>query len=410
MAVLLLLLLWAGPSSFEALFRSGLVALQQNQLAAAQAQLEAAAKLKPDSPQVWLALGQTYHKLDKAGAAESAIGKAASLAGNDPTALKGLALFYSETGDYGKAAEFSARLARLTPEDARAATVAADLYLKAHRPEPAIDLVSRTLQKEDRADLRALLATAYEMEQRPKEAAEQMEHAIRLNRFEEDYYFRAARAYMMAGNAPATVQVVEAGKKIFARSAQLELMLGIAYYALERYSEAIDTFLNAIGMDPTVEQPYIFIGRTMDHAPSRLPQILAAFQSLAENAPDNYRSNYLYGKALLMNGDDDDKAVALLRKSVSLKADDWESHLELAKALEQKGDLEGAVPEVRRAIELNPKSPEAHFRLGRIYDRMGKPEEAKREYAIQTQLIDEEESAPRHSGRLKQGEGMPVKP
>src|ERR1022692_2334881 len=410
MLPLILVLWWAGQSSFDTLFRSGLAALQENQLATARAQLEAASKLKPDNPHVWLALGHTYHKLHKAGAAESAIGKAASLAGNDPTALKGLAFFYSETGNYEKAAEFSARLARLAPEDAGAAVRAAEFYLKSRRPEPAIDLLNRALQKEDRADLRAMLATAYEIEQRPKQAAEQMEHAIRLNRYEEDYYFRAARAYMMAGNAPATVQVVEAGKTIFARSAQLELMLGIAYYALERYSEAIDIFLNAIGMDPTVEQPYIFIGRTMDHAPSRLPQILAAFQSLAENVPDNYRSNYLYGKALLMSGDDDDKAVALLRKSVSLKADDWESHLELAKALEQKGDLEGAVPELRRAIELNPKSSAAHFRLGRIYDRMGKPEEAKREYAIQTQLIDEEESAPRHSGRLKQGEGMPVKP
>ena len=111
-----------------------------------------------------------------------------------------------------------------------------------------------------------------------------------------------------------------------------------------------------------------------------------------------------------MSGDDDEKAEALLRKSISLKADYSESHLELAKALEQKGGLEDARQELQRAIELNPKSAEAHFRLGRVYDRMGKAEEAKKEYAIQTQLIDAEESGPRHSGKLKQGEGMPVKP
>ena len=410
MLPLCLLLLWAGQSSFETLFRSGLAALQDNQLATAQTQLEAASKLKPDNPHVWLALAHTYYKLDQAGAAESAIGKAASLAGNDATALKGLAFFYSETGHYEQAAEFSARLARLTPQDAGAAARAAELYLRARKPEPAIDLVNRALQIEDRAELRALLATAYEIAQQPNQAAEQLEHAIRLNRYEEDYYFRAARDYLVAGKAPETVRVVEAGKKIFARSAQLELILGIAYYALERYVEALDTFLNAIGIDPTVEQPYIFIARTMDHTPSRLPQILAAFKALADHDPDNYRSNYLYGKALLMSGDEDDKAEALLRKSISLKADYWESHLELAKALEQKGDLEGALPELRRAIELNPKSAEAHFRLGRVHDRMGKPEDAMKEYAIQTQLIDAEESAPRHSGKLKQSEAMPAKP
>jgi len=410
MLPLILVLLWAGQPSFETLLRSGLVALRESHLAAAQTQLEEASKLKPDNPQVWLALAQTYHRLNKARAAESAIGKAASLAGTEPAALQGLALFYSETGNYEKAAEFSARLAGLTPEDAGAAARAAELYLKARRPEPAIDLVNRALEKEDRADLRALLAIAYEIEQRPNAAAEQMERAIRLNRYEEGYYFRAARAYLMAGNAPAAIRVVEAGKKIFAHSAQLELILGIAYYALERYAEAVDTFLSAISMDPTVEQPYIFIARTMDHTPSRLPQILAAFKAAADHDPDNYQTNYLYGKALLASGDDDDKALALLRKSVSLKADYSESHLELAKALEQKGDLEGAVPELRRAIELNPKSSEAHFRLGRVYDRLGKPEEAKKEYAIQAQLIDEVESAPRRAGRLKQGESPQVKP
>jgi Flp pilus assembly protein TadD len=398
---LCLLLLWAGQTSFETLFRSGLAALQDNQVATAQAQLEAASKLKPDNPHVWLALAHTYHKLDKAAAAESAIGKAASLAGNDPTVLKGLALFYSETGQYEQAAEFSERLARLAPQDAGAMARAAELYLKARRPEPAIDLANRALQIEDRADLRALLATAYEIAQRPNQAAEQMERAIHLNRYEEDYYSRAARDYLLAGKAPETVRVVESGKKIFARSAQLELILGIAYYALERYAEALDTFLNAIAIDPTVEQPYLFIARTMDHTPSRLPQILAAFKALAGHDPDNYRSNYLYGKALLMSGDDDNKAEALLRKSISLKGDSWESRLELAKALGQKADLEGARLELRRAIELNPKSAEAHFRLGRVYDRMGQPEDAKKEYAIQTQLIDAEESAPRHSGTLK---------
>ena len=356
------------------------------------------------------ALAHTYHKLDKAAAADSAIGKAASLAGNDPTALQGLARFYSEAGNYAQAAEFAARFARLAPDDAATAAQAAELYLKAREPELAIALINRALQIDDRADLRALLATAYEINQRPDEAAEQLEHAIRLNRYEEAFYFRAARDYLVAGKAPMAVQVVEAGKRIFARSAQLELILGIAYYALERYTEALDTFLNAIKIDPTVEQPYLFIARTMDHTPSRLPQILAAFKSAADHDPDNYRSNYLYGKALLMSGDDDDQAEALLRKSVSLKADYWESRLELAKALEQKGDLEGAARELQRAIELNPKTAEAHFRLGRVYDRMGKPEEAKKEYAIQTQLIDAEESGPRRSGRLKSAEGVPAKP
>lgn len=403
MLALVLFLFWADPASFESLLRSGLLALNQNQLSTARTQLEAASKLKPASPEVWLALAQTYRKLKQNSSAESAIRKAEARAGNNAVALHGLAFFHSEVGHYGKAAAFEARYADLAPQDASAAPRAVSLYLQAQKPEAAIELANKALQKEDRAELRFLLGKAYELEKQPAKAAEQMRRAATLNPYEEDYYFQSARQYAIAGNSPAAIEVIEAGKKVFAKSPQLELMLGVAYYAIQQYPQAMDAFLRTIRLDPTVEQPYVFIARTMDHAPSRLPEIQDAFKALAERAPNNYLSNYLYGKALLISGDDDEKAEALLRKSVSLNGGYWESHLELGKALEQKGELEPAARELRKAIELNPKSSAAHFHLGRVYDLMGKPGEAKAEYAIQEKLIDEEESGPFHnSGSMKQ--------
>ena len=395
----LFLLLWADPASFEALFRSGLTALNQNQFSAAQTQLEAASKVKPNDPQVWLALAQTYRKLKREPAAEAAVGKAETLAGNNAVALHALAYLHSEAGNFGKAASFEARYAELTPADESAAPRAVDLYLQAHQPEQAIELADRALLKSDRADLRFLLGKAYELQRQPAKAAEQMRRAASLNPYEEDYCFQAARQYTAAGNAPAAIQVIEAGKKVFARSPQLELMLGVAYYAIQQYQQAVDAFLRTIRLDPAVEQPYLFIARSMDHTPSRMPEILDAFKALAERAPDNYLSGYLYGKALLMQGDEDEQAEALLRKSVSLNDRYWESRLELGKALEQKGDLEAAARELRKSIELNPKSATAHFRLGRVYDRLGKPNEAQAEYAIQGRLIDEEESGPFHNSK-----------
>src|ERR1700722_17452381 len=394
----LLLLFWADPASFEALFRSGWTALNQNQCSTAQTQLEAASKLKPNDPQVWLALAQTYRKLKREPAAEAAIGKVGALAGNNAVTLHPLAYLHSEAGNFGKAASFEARYAELTPSDAAAVPRAVDLYLQAHQPEQAIELADRMLLKSDRADLRFLLGKAYELQQQPAQAAEQMRRAASLNPYQEDYYFQSARQYTAAGNAPAAIQVIEAGKKIFAKSPQLELMLGVAYYAIQQYQQAVDAFLRTIRLDPTVEQPYTFIARSMDHTPSRMPEILDAFKALAQKAPGNYMSGYLYGKALLIQGDDG-QAEALLRKSVSLNDRYWESRLELGKALEQEGELEAAAGELRESIELNPKSATAHFRLGRVYDRLGKPAEAQAEYAIQGRLIDEEESGPFHNSK-----------
>jgi len=389
----LLLLLFADAASFEATFRAGLTALSQNQLAAAQAQLEAAAKLKPADAHVWLALAETYRKLKQDESSQAAIAKAESLAGNDPATFHGLAFLYSESGNYEKAASFEARYAALALNDSNAAARAADLYLKAGMPQPAIELATQALAKEDRADLHSLLGKAYSLQKNHAKAADEMRRAIGLNQYEESYYFEAARESLMDGNAPAAISTVQAGRKIFAKSAQLELVLGIAYYALEEYADAVDAFLNAIRMDPSIEQPYAFIARTMDHTPSRLPAILAAFKALAEKAPDNYLSTFFYGKALLFNGDEE-QAEALLKKSVALNNNYAESHLELAKALEQKGQLEPALAEFRRAIELNPKDATAHYRLAGLYDRLGRPDQAKAEYAIHKSLIDAEESNP----------------
>jgi len=389
----LLFLLGANPTSFESAYRAGLTALEQNQLPAAEAQLETASKLKPGDPRVWLALAQTYRRLKKDQTFRAALGKAESLAGNDPVTLHGLAFLYSETGNYEKAASFEEHYAGLAPQDSNAIPRAVELYLQAGKPQPAIKLATLALAKADRADLRSMLAKAYSLANNHGKAVEEFERAITLSPYEEAYYVEAARESLLDQNPVGAMKVVAAGKKVFDKSAQLELLQGIAYYVLEDYTKAVDTFLNAMRMDPAMEQPYAFIARTLEHAPSRLPEILTAFRSLAEKAPEDYLATYFYGKVLLFNGDDA-QAETLLKKSVSLNGRYWESRLELAKAMEQIGELEAALGEFRKAIELNPKDATAHYRLGRLYDRLGKANDASAEYAKQKALIDEEESGP----------------
>ncbi|MBV8820746.1 MAG: hypothetical protein JO022_20460, partial [Acidobacteriaceae bacterium] len=67
-------LFWAGATgpAFDAAYRAGLQALQENRLPEAQSQLEAASKMQPRSPQVWLALAQTYFKEKKKPLADAA--------------------------------------------------------------------------------------------------------------------------------------------------------------------------------------------------------------------------------------------------------------------------------------------------------------------------------------------------
>src|SRR5258705_124996 len=66
------------------------------------------------------------------------------------------------------------------------------------------------------------------------------------------------------------IQLLEGSRTIFARSPQLELTLGVAYYGMRRFSDAVDAFLRVTRIDPAVEQPYVFLGRMIEQTEDKL--------------------------------------------------------------------------------------------------------------------------------------------
>jgi tetratricopeptide (TPR) repeat protein len=403
-AVWVLLLLAQSPS-FEAALRTGLEALEHNDLAGARVSLESAEKLRPDQPEVWLALAQTYWKLHDSKLAGSAAEKAEHLAPGYPIVLKALSLFYTEIGNFEKAAECAAGYASKTHADPGAYARAIQLYLQAGKPRPAIDLARSALVAENRADLRYLLGKAYEMDGQPVESVREMRTAIQLNPYEESYYFELARDLLKRNSPQEAIHVLEDGKKIFARSAQIELTLGVAYYSMRRFPDAVEAFLRVIRIDPGVEQPYIFLGRMLEQTEGQLPDVTAAFAALAKANPENYTADFLYGKALAFGGKREE-AEPLLRKSIGENAEFWESHFELGAVLEAKRDFAGAAGEFSRSAELNPKNPGVHYRLARVYDRLGRADEARAEHALHERLTQEENAfIRRQAGGMERLEG-----
>jgi tetratricopeptide (TPR) repeat protein len=374
----LIVLLFAGQ--FEVAFRAGLVALNNNDLAVAESKLESASKLQPGNARVWLALAQTYRKLHKLSAAQTAAKKAEALA-TEPPILEGLALYYSEAANYGKAAELEARYAETVPD---ALPRSADLYLRAGKAKPAIELTRRALQANDRAELHDLLGKAYEADGDPARAIVEFQAAINQSRYDEIFYFDLAQMQLKQQAFAAALETLDTGRKYFDKSAQLELASGVAYYGLRRFPEAIEAFLRTIRLDPAVEQPYVFLGRMLDQAEDKLPAITEVFAAFNKTTPDNYLSSFLYGKSLAL--EDPDQAAALLRQSIARNPQFWESHFELGVLLEAQGKLDAAAAEIKRSIELNAKDPTPHYRLARIYDRLGKPSEADAERELHARL------------------------
>ncbi len=233
------------------------------------------------------------------------------------------------------------------------------------------------------------LGKAYEAKGDLEKAAAEYDQAIQLSPYEESYYFEAAHTYLLRQQFDPAVKILERGCKIFDKSAQLELALGVAYYGERRFADATAAFLRTIDIDPTVQQPYSFLSKMLDQATARLPDILRRFEAWAAANPKDPMAQLVYAKALLASAGNPAalaRAEGLLRASIALIADQWESHYELGVLLEKQRKFQEAAAELERSIAISSNQADVHYHLSRIYDRLGQPDKAAAERAIHERL------------------------
>lgn len=319
----------AHQDDFQAQFASALKALREQNFAAAQAGLQAASQLRPTDPHVWAALAETYRKLGNSALAAEAAAKAEKLGVNDPITRRALAIFHAEQG------------------------------------------------KDDETSGQTV------------QAISELQAAIRLKPDEESYRFALIELMLRHYDFKGAIQQSEGALKKFPKSAQLTLAAGVAYYGQDEAEPAIEKFLQTIALDPSVEQPYIFLGRVINRGRGHLPVLTQRFAEYQSRNPGSYLGYFLHAKALDAQFEEPELAENLLRKSILLSADEWETHYELAMLLEKRGALKEAEQEYRRTTELNPKEPSPHYRLCRVLARLGRTQEAQAEAAVLKQATDE---------------------
>lgn len=384
-----MVLLLASAVTFDEAYRAGLRALQQNQLVEARTNLEAAATLGASNGRVWLALAQTYWKLRENGKADEAVDRAAKLSAGDTQILKLLAVFYSETGQLPKSCNAQAEYTAAAPRDSDAVSRAIECFLRIKQPESAIRIGTRSPGWESRADIRDLLGKAYSLNRQWELAAPQFQAAIRLNPYEEQYYFDAADSFLQQQKFEAALGVLQEGKRKFDKSAQLELALGVAYYGLRRFPEAAAAFQRTIALAPDIEQPYLFLGKMLDQIPAKIPELIRVFEAYEKAHPENYAGYLLHAKALLARpSDDTGVAEMLLRKACTLNTRIAEPHFQLGVVLESKHQFEDAAKEFESAASRDSADPATHYHLARVYDRMGKSAQAKSERERHRELLE----------------------
>lgn len=379
-----LLLPLAGPAQPPAQddLRQGLVALNKNDLVHARAFLERAAKLDPRSALVWIALAQTYLKSGQKDMAIQAAGRAQQFGAETPPVQHALALFYAGTGDLARAAEWERRFAATPGAGPQAAASAAALSLEAGQPEEAVKWAEAALRGGDTPEAHHLLGKAYQAAGRPDSALPELRRAFERAPAQEVFLSDFGQALLDHGDFAEALAILEKGRRQFPKNPQIVLAYGVACYAQRRPAESVGAFLEVIRLDPTVEQPYLFLGRILEHAGGRLPEVIASYAAWEKKAPRNYLPVFLHAKALAASSNPDAPGIETeLRRSIELNGAFWESHFELGALLSSQSKWPEAERELSRSIALNPGQTRPHYELARVYLRMGKPDLARAERA-----------------------------
>jgi tetratricopeptide (TPR) repeat protein len=363
----LVLLLAASTSPAEQLqsrIQEGMAAVEKNDLPKARSSFEEATRIAPGNAGAWLMLAQVYGRQKDAKAAMAAAQKAESLGGDDPRILQGLANFYATSEpDLPRAAAFGARYAEKNPVDTTA-----------WRRLGSFCRNSRLLKE-------AVAAGAKDVELHP---------------YAEEAHFGLAQAYLLQQDFNSAVAVLLNARRTFDKSAQIELTLGVAYYGLRKFPEAVDQFVKTAKLAPDVPQPYVFLDRILDHAGERLPEVTELFAQFEARNPKSPLGYRLHAKALIAqlppSGDPPEAAAAyaLLEKSLALKEDDADAHFQLGVLLDRRKDFAGAATQLERSIQLNAKDSAVHFRLARVYERLGRKDEAAKQRELAEKLSEEE--------------------
>lgn len=216
----------------------------------------------------------------------------------------------------------------------------------------------------------------------PAEAVVQLQEAIRKDPQVESNYTELGNVLLRTQNFSEAAMVLEAAQRRFPESAQAALSLGVAYYGLRRFSDAVGALLQAGKLDGDAEQPIAFLSRLPENWADRKPEVVALFRNYAAR----HRTSALAHFALGMATTD----AAELRKAVRLNPRLAEAHFELGAVLETQRNFAGAIAAFQKATELRPRDPNPHYRLSRLYARLGDDTRAATERALHEQLTAEE--------------------
>ena len=384
-------LLPEAPQSFELYELLGLDYAGQSQDAKANTYLERAARLNPKSAEAHTNLAANLSRLGKNAEAEEHFRKAVELEPDNFDANHNLGEAYIRQGKIAAAAPYLEKAQHIDASNYDNGYDLALAYISVGRSKDARALIQALLQKKNTAELHNLLAEVEEKEGNFVVAANEYETAAHMDPSESNLFDWASDLLVHRTLDP-SVAVFRDAVQRYPQSARLAIGLGMAYYSLGKYDDAVTSLLRAADLSPNDARLYPFLSRAYDSSPAQADEVIKRFRRFAELQPRNGRAQYYYAMSLWKGKRAQDPSVdlheveALLKKSIALDTSLAEAQLQLGNLYSDQTHYAQAIPYYKRAIALNSDLADAHYRLGQAYVRTNQKDLAQPELALYQQL------------------------
>jgi len=175
-------------------------------------------------------------------------------------------------------------------------------------------------------------------------------------------------------SSKSVTEIKGSGVEDYEMTAEYWFYLGIAHADLGKHEESVESFKQAIRLDPDCKEAHHNLG--IAYAKSgRYEEAIESLKQAIRLYPDFAWAHYSLGSAYGKSGKYKE-AIESYKQAIRLKPDFAKAHYSLGLAYFKSGKYQEAIKSYKRAIRLDPDDKSAHYNLGIAYFESGMNKEA----------------------------------
>ena len=189
----------------------------------------------------------------------------------------------------------------------------------------------------------------------------------------------------------------------FPESAMPFNLCGAVHAALFEYDLAVESYAQAIKIDPTSADFYSNMASAQVDR-GEIDGAIKSYQKAIEIDP-NYAEAYSDLGLAFQKKDKLEEAIDCFNRALAIDSNFAEAHSNIANAMQKTGNVEAAINSCKRALEINPSLAAAHYNLGGALHQTGELDAALISYRRAAASDPNLDSAFLNSGKVLQDKG-----